>query len=255
MIKKIIPLIILIGSMNTLFGQFTTGTYSLWTNTTIRIDTTPTDVTLTLVGSSDKWLGVGFGMQNYTMDTVTDMFIWSDTPERDYTPVTVGNSGHNIPVPDTDQSWTIVSDNVASGIRTIVATRSLVSTGDFTFSNSTSAIQVIFAEGITTTLAYHGANEHTGASISRFFWLALEDFSEDAPSFYPNPTNCNFIIKTKKSIDKITIYSQTGAVVKIINLEIPKEENEVNVSDLSTGMYVVELQSGNQKSYKNLMLK
>ena len=85
--------------------------------------------------------------------------------------------------------------------------------------------------------------------------LALEDFSADAPSLYPNPAKSNFTIKTKTTIDTIIIYSQTGAVVKTINLATPKDENEVSVSDLAKGSYVVELHNGSQKMYKNLMVE
>lgn len=235
-------------------GQFSTGVRGLAAlNTNIKIDTTPTTVTMTLNGNSTRWLGIGFG--GNTMATTTDMFIWNDTADRDYTLDTSSNSGHNMPLPDADQSWTIVSDTVIGGIRTIVATRPLVSAGDYTFLNNSSFIQILFAQGDTTTLAYHGtSNVHNSSQITRFF-LALEDFSIDAPSLYPNPTKGNFIIKSKTCIDAIKIYSQTGAVVKTIAIEIPKEENEINVSDLASGMYIVELQNGEQKSYKNLIVE
>ena len=246
---------VVIGLTTSAFGQFTTGTYTISLGTTIRIDTNPTTVTLTLTGDSTRWLGVGFGMQNYTMATCTDMFIWNDTPDRDYTPDTTSNSGHNIPIADANQSWTIVSDTVVSGVRTVVATRALVSAGDYTFLNSNSAIEVIFARGNTTTLAYHGTNGHTGASISRFYYLALEEFSLKATSIYPNPSKGMVTVKTNTSLDKITIYSQTGAVVRTIPVESQKEDNEINVSGLAAGTYIFELQNGTEKAWKNVVVE
>ena len=257
--KKQLLIVLLFGLVVNTFAQWTTGTHGLgWPNTTIKIDTSPTTVTMTLIGDSTKWLGIGFGnfsgTGNLNMAHASDMFIWSDAPERDYTTDIVTNSGHNMPIPDADQSWTIVSDTVASGIRTVVATRALVSPGDYTFINNSSLIQILFAQGDTTTLAYHGTGGHN--TVGSYRWvLALEDFSIDAPSLYPNPAKSNFTIQTKTSIETIIIYSQTGAVVKTLNLATPKDENEVSVSDLAKGSYVVELHNGSQKMYKNLMVE
>jgi hypothetical protein len=253
---KIITIImmLLLGFVTNCFSQYTTGNHGIGGGT-IRIDTNSTTVTLTIIGPSTKWLGIGFGSNATSMATCTDMFIWNDSPYRDYTLDAVTNGGHNMPVPDADQSWTIVSDTVASGIRTVVATRALVSAGDYTFLNNSSYLQFIVAQGDTPTLAYHGtSNLHSTVAMSRWV-LALEDFSIDAPSLYPNPAKSNFTIKTKTTIDKIIIYSQTGAVVKTINIATPKDENEVMVSDLAKGSYVVELHNGSEKMYKNLMVE
>ena len=253
--QLLLLLTFVIGLTTSALGQFTTGTYTISLGTTIRIDTNPTTVTLTLTGDSTRWLGVGFGMQNYKMATCTDMFIWNDTPDRDYTPDIASNSGHNIPIADADQSWTIVSDTVTSGVRTVVATRALVSAGDYTFLNSNSAIEVIFARGDTTTLAYHGTNGHTGASISRFYFLALEEFSLKSTSIYPNPSKGTLIVKTNTSLDKIIIYSQNGDLVKTIAVNSQKEDNEVNVSGLATGIYIFELQNGTEKAWKKVVVE
>ena len=255
--KKILIVIIFLNGMITpSFGQYAVLNAGLgWPNTKISIETTPTTVTLTLKGESTRWLAIGFGSNAISMATCTDMFIWNDTPDRDYTLDNSSNGGHNMPVPDADQSWTIVSDTVASGIRTVIATRALVSPGDYTFINNGSYLQFIVAQGDTPTLAFHGtSNLHSTVAMSRWV-LALEDFSADAPSLYPNPAKSNFTIKTKTTIDTIIIYSQTGAVVKTINLATPKDENEVSVSDLAKGSYVVELHNGSQKMYKNLMVE
>ncbi len=249
----LLPLVIIIVSITSAFGQCSTGTTGLGApGTTIRIDTSPTTVTMTLTAPSNKWIGVGFAGD--TMATTTDMFIWNDTPDRDYTVHTVGNSGHNMPTPDVVQSWTMVSDNINSGIRTVVATRPLVSTGDYTFTNGTGFIQIIYALGETTTLAYHGTNLHSSSQISRFI-LALEEFSLKATSIYPNPSKGVVTIKTNTSLDKITIYSLTGAIVKTIPVESQKEDNEINVSGLAAGTYIFELQNGTEKACKNVVVE
>ncbi|WP_298392765.1 T9SS type A sorting domain-containing protein [Flavobacterium sp.] len=235
--------------VTTLFGQFSTGERSLGAvNRTIQIDTDPTTVTLTLKGPSDRWLGVGFGGNN--MNSVIDMFIWSDSSERDFKT----NGGHNPPTPDTSQSWTILSDNVSSGTRTVVATRTLVSAGDYTFTNNSSGIQIIFAVGENTTFGYHGANPHGTAALNRFV-LSNEDFSLKSSSIYPNPSTGTFIVKTKTTLEKISIYTHSGSLVKTITLDGKKEENEINLADLQSGIYLFELQDGEDKAWKRVVLE
>ena len=247
----LLSLTLIIVSTTTVLGQFTTGTTGMGGGY-IRIDTNTTTVTLTLTGDSTKWIGVGFG--GNTMATTTDMFIWNDTPDRDYTTNTVGNSGHNMPVADAIQSWTIVSDTVTAGVRTVVATRPLVSAGNYTFLNNSSFIQIIFAEGDTTTLAYHGTNVHHSSQISRFV-LALEEFSLKSTSIYPNPSKGSLIVKTNTSLDKVIIYSQNGDIVRTIAVNSQKEDNEVNVSGLETGIYIFELQNGTEKAWKKVVVE
>ena len=250
-----IYLILLLTFMSTtltsMYGQFSTGNSGFAGNSFI-IDTNQTTVTMTLSFASDKWFGIGFG--GTSMITVQDMFIWNDTPNRDYTTNTVGNFGHNIPVADAVQSWTIVSDNVVSGLRTIVATRALVSAGNYTFLNNNTFLQLIFAQGATTTLAYHDQNPHDDIAISRFF-LALENPSQTDVSIYPNPSVDKFVIKTKTSLNKIVVYNQTGDVVKTFALDDQKTENEVNIAGLATGVYIFEFHNGKDKFWKNVVVK
>ncbi len=255
--KKLIitSCIIIVGFVNCLFGQYSTGTYTLGIGTTIKINTSPTSVTIILKGDSTRWLGVGFGASATTMSTCTDMFIWNDTPDRDFTPTHVGNDYHYMPVPDADQSWTIVSDTVTAGIRTIEATRALVSAGDYTFLNNTTFLQIIYAQGDTTTLAYHGTNSHNTTPLNRFATLALEDFSITAPRIYPNPSKGSLTVQTKTGLDTIVIYNQTGAVVQTIAVNSKKEGNEVAVNGLATGVYIFELQNGTEKTYKNVVVE
>ncbi len=255
--KKYLLLLILLifASIPVAFGQFSTGTTGLGGLGTIKISTSPTTVTMTLTGSSTRWLGVGFGTNVIAMGNCTDMFIWNDTPDRDYTPTHVGNDYHYMPVPDADQSWTIVSDTVTAGIRTVVATRALVSAGDYTFLNDSSLLQIIYAQGATTTLAYHDTNVHSTAALNRFATLALEDFSITAPRIYPNPSKGSLTVQTKTGLDTIVIYNQTGAVVQTIAVNSKKEGNEVAVNGLATGVYIFELQNGTEKTYKNVVVE
>lgn len=232
------------------FAQFTTGTVALAGSTrTIKIDTNSTTVTMTLTGNSTHWLGIGF--DGFSMAEVTDMFIWNDTANRDY----IAPGDHIQPNPDAagSQSWTIVSDNVVSGVRTVVATRSLVSAGDYTFLNNSSSINIIFSEGSSTTLSYHGNNPHAPQTLTRTA-LGVEDFSLNASQISPNPSTGVFVINSKSNLNSIEVYSQTGAFIKSIKGN-DSTTNEINLSDLAKGIYFLELKNETDKSWKKIIVE
>lgn len=230
------------------FAQFSTGTVTLTTGMSLKIDTNTTTVTLTLKGPSNTWLGIGFG--GNSMASVSDMFIWNSTANRDYTP----SGGYSAPSPDSSgsQSWTIVSDNIASGVRTVVATRNLVSSGDYTFTNSTSSIPIIFALSNSTVLGQH-SGVHTSTTLTRTA-LDVEDFSLNASAVYPNPSTGNFRVKSKTTLDRINIYSQTGAFMKTVEGDLGANELEINAEELPKGVYLIELQNASEKSWKKIII-
>ena len=231
-------------------AQFTTGAVSLTANRTIKIDTDATMITMTLTGSSTAWLGIGFG--GTSMGSVSDMFIWNSTASRDYT-----SSGQSTPTADmaASQNWIIASDIVTGTSRTVVATRSLISTGDYTFLNNNSSISIIYAEGSSTTLGYHGQAPHSSKILQRTQVLATEDFSLNATSIYPNPSNGSFSVQTKTNLNSIDVYSQTGQLVKSIIVEDKSNKVDVQVNGLSTGIYLIELKNDSEKSWKKVIVE
>lgn len=245
--KILLILGLTIGFTSISMAQFTTGVVNLTATRTLRIDTNATIATMTITGSSTSWLGIGFG--GNTMSTVSDMFIWNSTASRDYTP----SGGQSTPSADASQSWTIVSDNVSGVTRTVVATRPLISSGDFTFLNNTSSINIIYNQGTSTTLAYHGAGSERGSRILTRTSLGLEDFSLNATQIYPNPSNGDFVIKTKTGLDKINVYSQVGGFVKTIIVN-DLDAVEMNIDGLSSGVYLLELLNANDKSWKKIIV-
>lgn len=231
------------------YAQFTTGVVNLTGSTrTIRIDTNATTVVMTLTGNSTHWLGVGFN--GFSMSEVTDMFIFNSTTNLDY----VAPGGHFIPSADAVQSWTIVSNTVVSGVRTLVVSRPLVSAGDYTFLNDNSSINIIFSEGSTTTLAYHGNNPHAPQTLTRTA-LGVESFSLQSSKIYPNPSKGEFTIKTNTKLSQINIYSELGKLIKSISVEDDLNTNEVSVNGLSTGIYFLELQNDTEKSWKKVVVE
>lgn len=231
------------------YAQFTTGTVALsGSSRTIKIDTDASTVTLTLTGSSTAWLGVGFG--GSSMSTVADMFIWNSTSSRDYT----ASGGYSNPSSAETQNWTITSDNVAGSIRTVVATRALATAGDYTFFNNSTSIPIIFAEGSTTTLGPHGSNPHDAQTLSRSALLGVEDFSLNSSQIYPNPSKGEFVVKTKTNLEKINIYTQTGALLRTIIVTNGNESVKVNSSGVQAGIYLIELVNDKEKSWKKIII-
>lgn len=246
--KKNLLTILFTGLSALTFGQFTTGIVNLTSARTIRIDTNTTNVIMTLTGPSNAWFGIGFG--GFSMAESSDMFIWNASTNRDY----MAPGGHSTPSADAAnaQSWTIVSDNVVGSVRTVIASRALVSNGDFTFTNNNTPINIIYAQGSSTTLGNHGANPHDVTTLQRTT-LGAEKFSLNDAAVFPNPSNGNFIVKTKTGLDKIEVYTQTGAFVKTIDVKAATD-TEVNVEGLSTGVYLIQLQNSTEKSWKKVLI-
>ena len=107
-----------------------TGVVTLTPGFSVQFDVNGTTdkVTMTMVGPSDVWLGValntssGNSMGNGGEDVI--LFDSTGLKDRNFT------GGTNAPNVDTSQDWTESSNTVTSGLRTIVATRALDTTGD-----------------------------------------------------------------------------------------------------------------------------
>lgn len=125
---------------------------------------TPTTITVTVKGPSDRFLGFGFGANMSSGDAI----IWSTLGSgaaplqlRDHT-----MTGHQEPAVDAQQDWTVISNDVVSGSRMIVASRAL-NTGEsndivFNFSNTTQNLFWAKAETASNQIAYHGSNRANG---------------------------------------------------------------------------------------------
>lgn len=130
---------------------------------------TTTDITVTLQGPSDRFIAFGFGTG---MATGNDAVIWSTLGTgaaplqlRDHRMIGQGNE----PTVDAQQDWTVISNNVSGGNRTIVASRAL-STGDandVTFNFSATTQNLFWSKGPSATnqLQYHGASNRASGIV------------------------------------------------------------------------------------------
>ncbi|MXS72599.1 T9SS type A sorting domain-containing protein [Flavobacteriaceae bacterium W22] len=229
---------------NFAMAQFTTGTVNLGsTGMTVKLDTSATLATITLTGADTSYLGIGFGGTGSSggMANGVDGFIYNSlsttNTNLDYSFAGVGST----PNADPTQDWTVTSNTVASGIRTVVATRSLAGgTGDTPFTNTSSSINIFYAKGPSATLAsnYHGGNRGY-AVLTRSALLGTSDLAKESRniSLYPNPAKEKVSFKNADKIKSIDIYESAGRKVKSVKFD----GQQINVSDLKSGNYYLEI--------------
>lgn len=130
---------------------------------------TTTDITVTVQGPSDRFLAFGFGTG---MSNGNDAIIWSTLGTgaaplqlRDHRMIGQGVE----PSVDAQQDWTVISNNVSGGNRTIVASRAL-STGDandVTFNFAATTQNLFWSKGPSATnqLQYHGSSNRASGIV------------------------------------------------------------------------------------------
>ncbi|MFN3752469.1 T9SS type A sorting domain-containing protein [Flavobacterium sp.] len=210
--------------------------------------------TLTIVGPSDRWLACQFGQFTGGMQSGSDVVYYNGTTLVDATHVGIGSA----PTADAQNNWTVIQDNVTTGVRTIVATRAFNSPDatdyDFVYSNTTIGIAVAHGNSDSYALAYHGGGNRVSNTSVPFTTLGVEDFSLNASQIFPNPSNGNFSINTRTALEQVSIYTLTGNFVKTIKVE-STNATQINIEGLSTGVYLIELQNASQKVWKKIIVE
>lgn len=258
--KKITLLAILVISSACFAQQKSTGNITLSTNMTVNLtlNNTTSKAILTLTGPSDRWFALQFG----SFAVGDGMAAGEDLVYANAT--TIVDASHNgvgsAPSTDASQNWTVTSNTVTSGIRTIIAERSF-STGDandYTFNYANTSIDFAWARRSSAGYALNnhgGGNRGYSVGVQLSTTLGVDDFSLKTSSIYPNPSNGNFSVETKTGLDKINVYSQTGSLVQTIDVK-DKSNNTVEVSlkSLQKGLYLIELKNGSEKTWKKIIL-
>jgi hypothetical protein len=250
--KKILLFTLFLLSMSVSAQNYSTGVINLTTGYSVKFDTNPTTVTMTLVGPSDKWLGLGLGMTS--MSQIGDGIIVSGaTPtlsDRNFT------GSQNTPNTDSAQSWTTTSNTVTGTVRTIIATRA-ISTGDtagvdYTFTNSTASINLIWALGNSLTLAQHGTR---GNGVSGNFALSTDSFAMAGFKLYPNPADDIFAIELPNEFEtvEVKLFDIVGKVV--FTKQISQIDNKIDINSLVAGNYIVKVTSNEKTFSTNLIIQ
>lgn len=254
--KRIITFLILVMGTIGFSQQKTTGTVFLLTKLSVNLtlNNSTSTATLTIKGPSDRWFAITFG--NFgdpgAMDSGNDVVYYNGTTLVDATHDGQGNT----PINDAVNNWTVTSNTVLSGIRTIVATRPFVAEpSDYTFNYSDNSINLAGSHdsGTSTTLQYHGSNRFNAGSVAMTS-LGLDDFTLSTAQIYPNPSTGRFVVKTKSHLEKINIYTQTGTFVKTVEAKEASGSIEVNIDVVPTGVYLIQLVNGKDKIWKKIMV-
>ena len=232
----------------------TTGVINLSSNMTANftLNNATSKVTLVLTGPSDRWFAMGMGVvEGFGMSDGDVVVYTTSLSDRNY----IGTAA---PATDASQDWATVTNVVASGVRTLTLERALTNSdvNDVQLPYaSTNSIDLAWARSssVSTSLANHGGGNR-GFATGSFTTLGLEDFSLNATSVYPNPSSGEFYIKTKTNLSKVNLYSQTGALVKTIDVTDDSREVRVSTSGIQSGVYFLELQNDFEKSWKKLLV-
>lgn len=256
--KRTFTFLILMVSVFAFSQQKSTGNVAFLANLSanLTLDNSNSTATLTINGPSDRWFAITFGAFGNpgAMDEGNDIVYFNGTTLRDAT-----QNGQGVtPTNDAINNWTVTSNTILSGTRTIIATRPFVAEAtDYTFNFSSTSINLAGAHAdsaINTPLQYHGSNRSNAGSKALTTILGLDDFSLSATQIYPNPTTGDFVVKTRTSLQKINVYNQTGAFIKTFEFNDSNEGVEVNINGMQTGVYLIELVNEKEKTWKKIIV-
>lgn len=229
---------------------YSTGNLSFITGYGGRIDVNEDNVVLTLVGPSTGWLGIAFDATQ--MDDVgKDVVLFDGTNLSDRT----FNGQGVVPPLDAVQNWTVLSNTVTSGVRTVIGTRAR-DTGDandYAFSASANSLNIVWARRLSSmAIGYHGGGS-CGATVANFT-LGNAAFEKESFQMSPNPANGFTRIELPDSVasGELKMYDNLGRVVK--KQTITHEFDTLNTSDLPSGNYMVVVRTQYGNATKQLLV-
>lgn len=222
-------------------AQVTTGVTTFVSGFTGEIIIDNTNVTLTIVGPDDLWLGVGFGVNSMTSGG--DIVTHDSTGFNDRQFLGVGAT----PTLDT-QDWSITSNDVTGGVRTLVVTRPVIGTDptDFDFDETASNINLVWARGNNTDIfSQHAAgNSGRGALVAELTpLLGIEDETlANHLTIFPVPASELVTVSINNHAGEsglIEIYSKLGQLIQ--TKTISNRSTIVDISNLFPGIYVLNI--------------
>jgi hypothetical protein len=222
---------------------------------TAEIDVTSSLVTLTLSGPDGRYLGLGFGVQSMTTDGDVVIFLNDGTfklTDRYFGDNGSGSGINVVPILDTNQDWSIVSNTLNGNQRTIIATR-LPDTGDtrdYVFSTSDTSIDLVWSIGFDYGLFYHGPTR--GKTMQSFTLsnpeVALNDFK-----ISPNPAKSKVTISLPNGATnvKLDVFDVLGK--KVMTRNLSSLNSTFDVSKWNTGIYLMRITSDNGTQTKRFV--
>jgi hypothetical protein len=215
------------------------------------LNKTTAKVTLVLKGPSDRWFGLGLGVQSGFNMSAGDVLVYTTSlTDRNFV-------GKQSPANDV-QDWTTVGNpSTVAGVITLTLERNLENSDSKDLQlpyDTTNSINLVGVRADSVTTSLSSNHDYVYGSGSFNTVLGVEDFSLNATSIYPNPASGAFYIKTKTNVSKVNLYNQTGALVRTINVTDDSKEVELSVSNVQAGVYFLELQNDSEKSWKKVIV-
>ena len=235
--NKSLILFLLVFSQWSFSQTFTTGVVNLSSTAgltmSVKLDIS-TNVTMTLTGPSGRWFALGFGASSMAAGTdVVGVHALGSLPNFD-----ANLTGNNAPATDTQQDWTITSDQVAAGVRTIIATRAL-NTGDandYTFTAASGTLSLIWARGSSNSFAYSGhGNTNRGVVNATFTLSTVSVLNPEIEKYkvYPTILACGELLHLPSS-KTYNLYDLQGNLI----CSIPESISELRM-DFPAGLYLL----------------
>ena len=86
------------------------------------------------------------------------------------------------------------------------------------------------------------------------FTTAIHDFVNASTSIYPNPANTSVnILSGISKINTISISSLNGQ--EMMNIEVNAKQIKINTTNLSQGLYIIDIKSKNTSIKRKLVIK
>ena len=247
--KKTLLSFFLLTTLTAFSQEFGTGTITLRSGYTMELNISADTgmTTLTLSGPSTVWMAVGFGGQ--AMSDGADVFRTNGVTADD-----ARATGRFMPANDAQQDWTMTSNSINGGTRTIVAER-LNNTGDandFVFSPSAGSISIIWALGSSTNTAQQHAGSNRGATVIGVT-LGISEAKRLDFTMFPNPSEDEVNIQLPSGTDnaKVSLFDYTGRL--ILSKEVTAFDQKMNVANLSTGIYMIRVEADNKVGAQRLI--
>jgi hypothetical protein len=233
-------LFLLFTFVSTLAQEKTTGVLNLSNDfsTSLLLNNATSTATLTLSGPNDRWFSLQFGSFESGMQNGTDVVYWNNSILVD----AVHNGVNFAPTPDPVNNWVLVSNQnntPTTGIRTLVYTRAFDTgdSNDYVFDFNNNVIDFAWAKSSSPnfTMNYHGVLNRDVVLSTSLNLLGIDDAFITDVKLFPNPSDGIITIKTNANIQRVNVYSQTGAHLKTFSIDYTKEVT-LNVTDLQAGI-------------------
>jgi len=168
----------------------------------------------------------------YISSEFTNKIAFSTLHENTIVAATYYSEGYNIPLPASKSKLIISTDlgETWSEITPEALHHAFTLTSDFVFTDD--AVKVYFGVQDLGLMSY----------TIDLATLAIDTaiVTPNSPvSFYPNPAKNSFAVKTDHTLEAVTIYAISGQIVK----QVKQPTTDINVSDLSAGVYLVKVKT------------